>query len=55
MLADSPLVRVREEGTPRPDQLQPERDRPLVLVGDRLYLDRYWRYERRVARILLGE
>jgi exodeoxyribonuclease V alpha subunit len=25
---------------------------PLTLAGDRLYLDRYWRYERRVARSL---
>ena len=52
MLSSSPLVRVRPEGTPSRDQLQPELDRPLVLVGDRLYLDRYWRYERRVAAIL---
>jgi exodeoxyribonuclease V alpha subunit len=52
LLADSPLVRVRPEGTPSPDELLPERDRPLVLVGDRLYLDRYWRYERRVATAL---
>jgi exodeoxyribonuclease V alpha subunit len=52
MLADSPLVRVRSEGTPRREDLEPEQDRPLVLVGDRLYLDRYWRYERRVAAVL---
>ncbi|MFA9432012.1 exodeoxyribonuclease V subunit alpha [Egicoccus sp. AB-alg2] len=52
VLEDSPLVRVRPEGTPSRDQLQPELDRPLVLVDDRLYLDRYWRYERRVAAIL---
>jgi exodeoxyribonuclease V alpha subunit len=51
-LADSPLVRVRPEGTPRSEELEPEQDRPLVLVGDRLYLDRYWRYERRVAAVL---
>ena len=51
-LAASPLVRVRPEGTPRVEELHPERDRPLVLVGDRLYLDRYWRYERRVAAAL---
>lgn len=48
-LADSPLVSVRPPGTPRPD---PAHDRPLTLVGDRLYLDRYWRYERRVAEVL---
>jgi exodeoxyribonuclease V alpha subunit len=52
VLADSPLVRVRPDGTPSRAQLQPEHDRPLVLVGDRLYLDRYWRYERRVATVL---
>ena len=52
-LADSLLVRERPEGTPSRDGLEPERDRPLVLVGDRLYLDRYWRYERRVAEVLL--
>ncbi|HEX6255662.1 MAG TPA: AAA family ATPase [Euzebyales bacterium] len=52
VLADSPLVRVRPEGTPSREELEPEQDRPLVLVGDRLYLDRYWRYERRVAAVL---
>ena len=52
-LVESPLVRVRPEGTPSREELQPERDRPLVLVGDRLYLDRYWRYERRVAVALV--
>ena len=51
-LAGSPLVRVRPDGTPSKAELQPEHDRPLVLVGDRLYLDRYWRYERRVAEVL---
>jgi exodeoxyribonuclease V alpha subunit len=35
-----------------PSERQFEQDRPLVLVGDRLYLDRYWRYERRVAEVL---
>ncbi len=52
VLVDSPLVRERPEGTPSRDQLQADQDRPLVLVGDRLYLDRYWRYERRVAAVL---
>ena len=52
MLADSPLVRVRPEGTPSRSELDPANDRPLVLVGHRLYLDRYWRYERRVAAVL---
>ena len=49
LLADSPLVRVRPAGTTIPD---PDTDLPLTLVGDRLYLDRYWRYERRVAEAL---
>ena len=49
LLADSPLVSVRPPGTTIPD---PRTDRPLSLVGDRLYLDRYWRYERRVAEVL---
>jgi exodeoxyribonuclease V alpha subunit len=49
VLADSPLVSVRPPGTTIPD---PRTDRPLSLVGDRLYLDRYWRYERRVAEVL---
>lgn len=48
-LAASPLVAERPEGTPRPD---PHDARPLTLVGTRLYLDRYWRYERRVAEVL---
>ncbi len=49
LLSDSPLVAARPEGTPRPNPTDP---RPLTLVGDRLYLDRYWRYERRVAEVL---
>jgi exodeoxyribonuclease V alpha subunit len=49
VLADSPLVAVRPPGTPA---IAPHEDRPLSLVGDRLYLDRYWRYERRVAEVL---
>lgn len=48
-LADSDVVIVRPPGTSTPD---PATDRPLSLVGDRLYLDRYWRYERRVAEVL---
>ena len=51
-LLESPLVRVRAEGTPTRAELRPELDRPLVLVGERVYLDRYWRYERRVAEAL---
>jgi exodeoxyribonuclease V alpha subunit len=43
-LASSPLVAVGEEGHP---------DRPLRLLGTRLYLDRYWRDERLVAGDLL--
>ncbi|MDX1657926.1 MAG: exodeoxyribonuclease V subunit alpha [Nitriliruptorales bacterium] len=47
-IADSALVRVRAHD----ERPTPDTDRPLSLVGDRLYLDRYWRYERRVAAIL---
>lgn len=52
-LTGSPLVASRdprELGTPPDDS---GRDvPPLVLAGSRLYLDRYWRHERRVARAL---
>lgn len=48
-LRSSPLVSVRPPGTP---EIDPSQDRPLSLVGQRLYLDRYWRYERRVAEVL---
>jgi exodeoxyribonuclease V alpha subunit len=44
-LASSSLVAVGEEGHP---------NRPLRLVGSALYLDRYWREERRVAGDLLA-
>ncbi|MEX1163690.1 MAG: exodeoxyribonuclease V subunit alpha [Nitriliruptor sp.] len=52
VLADSPLVEVRDpEDLREPDDAG--RDvRPLTLAGPRLYLDRYWRYERRVAAAL---
>jgi exodeoxyribonuclease V alpha subunit len=51
-LAASPLVAVRDPATrDEPDDAGGE-VRPLTLAGDRLYLDRYWRYERRVAREL---
>jgi exodeoxyribonuclease V alpha subunit len=43
-VADGPLVRRAED----PDA----GIRPLVLDGTRLYLDRYWRYERRVVHEL---
>jgi exodeoxyribonuclease V alpha subunit len=48
-LAASGLVAVGEDGGPA--------DRPLRLVGSTLYLDRYWREERRIAADLraLGE
>jgi exodeoxyribonuclease V alpha subunit len=36
--------------TPAPDAAL----RPLRLVGSRLYMDRYWRQERALAKILLG-
>ncbi len=45
-LTVSELVAVGEEQTAA--------DRPLRLIGARLYLDRYWREERAVARDLLG-
>ena len=53
-LHDSPLVAVRSA-----DELAPPEDRgtdvaPLTLAGDRLYLDRLWRYERRVAGQLVA-
>ena len=53
-LHDSPLVAVRAA-----DELAPPDDRgsdvaPLTLAGDRLYLDRLWRYERRVAGQLVA-
>ncbi len=50
LLEASPLVTVRPAGTPK--EIDPTADRPLSLVADRLYLDRYWRYERRVAEVL---
>lgn len=50
LLESSPLVTVRPTGTPK--EIDPAADRPLSLVADRLYLDRYWRYERRVAEVL---
>lgn len=44
-LSASGLVAVGEDGSP---------ERPLRLVGTRLYLDRYWRQERQVAGDLLA-
>jgi exodeoxyribonuclease V alpha subunit len=43
-VSSSPLVAVGDDGPP---------DRPLRLDGTRLYLDRYWREERRIAADLL--
>ena len=43
ILADSPMVRNRQSESPT----------PLVLDGDRLYLDRYWQYQERLRRQLL--
>lgn len=53
-LSDSPLVAVRD-----PREVHAPADAgsdvaPLTLAGDRLYLDRMWRYERRVAGQLLA-
>jgi exodeoxyribonuclease V alpha subunit len=44
-LHDSPLVALGDDD---------QRDRPLRLVGSRLYLDRYWFQERQVAHELLA-
>jgi exodeoxyribonuclease V alpha subunit len=51
-LAASPLVAVRDPATRDEPDDQGRDVAPLTLAGDRLYLDRYWRYERRVARAL---
>lgn len=49
LLADSPLVAVRDPAVlEEPDDAASD-VAPLTLAGSRLYLDRYWRYERRVA------
>ena len=45
-LAASPLVAQQQDALPT------SADRPLVLVGQRLYLRRYWRYERRIGASL---
>ncbi|MBD1598385.1 exodeoxyribonuclease V subunit alpha [Pseudomonas typographi] len=44
-LAESPLVEDR-------DSAVEHAQRPLVLAGQRLYLRRYWNYERRIAQAL---
>lgn len=46
VLADSPLVAAAQ--TPDPEQQR----RPLVLAERRLYLRRYWNYERRIDAVL---
>ena len=46
LLAASPAVR-------RPDDREGETILPLVFDGTRLYLERYWRFEERVAKDLL--
>jgi exodeoxyribonuclease V alpha subunit len=51
-VAASPLVAVRDPATRAEPDDQGRDVEPLTLAGDRLYLDRYWRYERRVARAL---
>jgi exodeoxyribonuclease V alpha subunit len=51
-VAGSPLVTERDP-TGRDEPRDAGTDvAPLTLAGSRLYLDRYWRYERRVARAL---
>ena len=53
MLAKSPAVLVEDGGSNGGTEPTEGRDRhriaPLVLDGDRLYLERYWRYERDLA------
>lgn len=44
LVAASPLTAIGPDGAP---------DRPLRLIGTRLYLDRYWRHERSVIADLL--
>ncbi|MFF7705972.1 exodeoxyribonuclease V subunit alpha [Pseudomonas sp. NPDC007930] len=44
-LAANPLVEDHDNGLEQPE-------RPLVLAGARLYLRRYWNYERRIAQAL---
>jgi exodeoxyribonuclease V alpha subunit len=51
-LAASPLVAVRDPGERLLDGSPAAAVAPLTLAGDRLYLDRYWRYERLVAAAL---
>ncbi|MFO8074880.1 MAG: AAA family ATPase [Egibacteraceae bacterium] len=59
MLAASPAVAVEPAGG-RPGSpgqggaADAGAARPLVLAGSRLYLDRYWRYERRLAAALVA-
>jgi exodeoxyribonuclease V alpha subunit len=49
---DGPAIAVRDPATlDEPDDAGTD-VRPLTLAGDRLYLDRYWRAERRLARAL---
>ena len=48
-LRNSPLVAVRDPAEPHETADVGVDVAPLTLAGSRLYLDRYWRYERRVA------
>jgi exodeoxyribonuclease V alpha subunit len=52
VVADSPLVAVRDPASRAEPAAQGQAVEPLTLADGRLYLDRYWRYERRVARAL---
>jgi exodeoxyribonuclease V alpha subunit len=51
-LAGSPLVAEHDPTTLTVPDGRWSDIAPLTLAGDRLYLDRYWRYERRVAAAL---
>jgi exodeoxyribonuclease V alpha subunit len=53
-LSSSSLVTVAVDGTVPPRSGGASRIRPLVLDGERLYLQRYWHYEVSVADDLVG-
>ncbi|MBW3578204.1 MAG: exodeoxyribonuclease V subunit alpha [Actinobacteria bacterium] len=48
----SPSIADGAPADPTATETTPEGDRPVRLVGSRLYLDRYWRYQQRVVDAL---
>jgi exodeoxyribonuclease V alpha subunit len=52
-LRRSPLVMVDDLPSQPSQPSSPDANRPLVLRGEKLYLRRYWRYERQVATRVL--